>query len=273
MLMISGALIVGLTLGMLGSGGSILTVPILVYLLGHPGKAAIAESLAIVGGIALAGAIPYARSKQIDWRSVAFFGIPGMAGTWTGAWLAQFIPVAVQLSVFSVVMLAAAGMMLRPRKSDEAEDTLPTPPADARAVWLVIAQGVAVGVVTGIVGVGGGFLIVPALVLLCRLPMRMAVGSSLVIIALNSASGFVKYVSVLDTSSVAINWQTIAVFLVPGIIGSLVGKQLSARINPRHLRRTFAVVLVLMGLFILGNQTHVLRLPSHAQAARVNQPG
>jgi len=108
-----GALIIGLTLGLLGSGGSILTVPVLVYVLGHNGKVAIAESLAIVGGIAIAGMLPYARARQVDWRSVLFFGLPGMAGTYGGAWLARFISGPTQLVIFGCVMLAAAWMMFR----------------------------------------------------------------------------------------------------------------------------------------------------------------
>ena len=108
-----GAILIGLTLGLLGSGGSILTVPVLVYLLGHQDKVAIAESLAIVGGIALAGMIPYARARLIDWRSVVLFGLPGMAGTYGGAWLARFVSGPAQLTLFAGVMLIAAWMMMR----------------------------------------------------------------------------------------------------------------------------------------------------------------
>ena len=108
-----GAIAIGLSLGLLGSGGSILTVPVLVYLLGQDEKVAIAGSLAIVGSIALAGALPYLARRQVDWRSLAWFGLPGMLGTWTGAWLAAFVTGQTQLLVFAVVMLLAAGLMLR----------------------------------------------------------------------------------------------------------------------------------------------------------------
>ncbi|MGD9855340.1 MAG: TSUP family transporter, partial [Planctomycetaceae bacterium] len=106
MIAIAGALLIGLTLGLLGSGGSILTVPVLVYLLGHQDKVAIAESLAIVGTIALSGMLPYAGAKQVDWRSVLFFGLPGMAGTYAGVWLAHYISGTAQLTLFGGVMLA-----------------------------------------------------------------------------------------------------------------------------------------------------------------------
>ena len=176
------ALAIGLTLGLLGSGGSILTVPVLVYLLGQPEKVAIAGSLAIVCAIALVGAVPYARQRLIDWRSVVLFGLPGMAGTWLGAWAAQFVSGALQLFVFALVMLAAAWSMFRA-----------PPAADGRGprhAGLVVADGLAVGALTGFVGVGGGFLIVPALVLLGGLTIQRAIATSLLVIAMKSAAGF-----------------------------------------------------------------------------------
>ncbi len=182
-----GALSIGLSLGLLGSGGSILTVPVLVYLVGQDEKVAIAGSLAVVGTIALAGALQYLRSDQVDWRNVGWFGVPGMAGTWLGAMLAAFVPGLVQLALFAVVMLVAAVMMLR---GGELKDTVARSP---REVWKIALDGLAVGILTGLVGVGGGFLIVPALVLLGGLSMHRAVATSLVIIALKSYSGFIKY--------------------------------------------------------------------------------
>lgn len=179
-----GALLIGLSLGLLGSGGSILTVPVLVYLLEQPEKVAIAGSLAIVGAIAAVGSLPYARQYQVDWRSVAWFGIPGMAGTWLGALASQWIPGAAQLALFAVVMLLAAWLMARPPGLEPRS-------MDQRAAWKIIIDGLAVGLLTGLVGVGGGFLIVPALVLLGGLGMRVAVGTSLVIIALKSTTGLI----------------------------------------------------------------------------------
>lgn len=240
-----GALAIGLTLGLLGSGGSILTVPVLVYVVGQPEKVAIAGSLAIVGGIALVGALPYARQRLIDWRSVAWFGLPGMAGTWGGAWLAQFVSGALQLAVFALVMLAAAGSMLKGGGATAA------PGAPARAAWKIVLEGTAVGVLTGFVGVGGGFLIVPALVLLGGLPMTLAVGTSLVIIALKSAAGFWKYLDVLSAGGLALDWTLIGTFIAVGAAGTLVGNRIANRLPQATLKRGFGAFLVVMAGWIL----------------------
>ncbi len=240
-----GAVAIGLVLGLLGSGGSILTVPVLVYLAGQPDKVAIAESLAIVGAIASVGAASYARQQLVDWRSVVGFGLPGIVGTYLGAVLATYVPGAMQLVLFGVVMIAAAGAMLKGRAGLEDGDQ-PTRPA-----WVVAALGASVGVMTGLVGVGGGFLIVPALVLLIGLDMRLAVGTSLSIIVLNSATGFLKYLDVLTEAGLAIDWPLVGTFAAIGVAGSLVGSRLSQRVPQTQLRRGFAVFLVVMGVFIL----------------------
>jgi hypothetical protein len=263
---ILGALLIGLSLGLLGSGGSILTVPVLVYLLGHEGKSAIAESLAIVGGIALAGAIPYAYTRQIDWRSAIFFGIPGMIGTYGGAWLAKFLPVAVQLVLFAAVMLLAAWMMYR-QTCRKLESPAPGDPSQAgkstgstnhstrpHPLWKIVVEGLAVGVLTGLVGVGGGFLIIPALVLLGGLPMRLAVGTSLVVIAAKSFAGFAKYMDVLNDIDAALDWSTIGWFVGLGIVGTFVGNYLGTKLNQRALQRVFAVFLLVMGGFVLSQE-------------------
>jgi uncharacterized protein len=239
-----GALAIGITLGLLGSGGSILTVPVLVYLVGQPEKVAIAGSLAIVGGIALAGAIPWTLKRLVDWRSVVWFGLPGMLGTWGGAAISRWIPGVVQLFLFALVMLLAAFMMSRPSPVSDA----PAPPR--RRAWMIV-DGFAVGVLTGLVGVGGGFLILPALVLLGGLSMHRAVGTSLWIIALKSFSGFAKYVSVLGASGMLLDWQLIGIFTAVGAVGSLIGQQLAGRLPQHKLKKIFSVFLVLMGLFIV----------------------
>jgi uncharacterized membrane protein YfcA len=177
-----GALLIGVALGMLGSGGSILTVPILIYVVGEPEKLAIAESLAVVGLIALVGAVPYGLRRQIDWKGVIWFGLPGMAGTYLGAYLSQWLPGTWQLGLFALVMLLAAYFMFRPQKPSEHQ-------LRKRSPFKIALEGLGVGVLTGLVGVGGGFLIVPALVLLGGLPMHLAVGTSLLIIALKSGAG------------------------------------------------------------------------------------
>lgn len=257
---ILGALAVGLSLGIFGSGGSILTVPVLIYLLHHEDKVAIAESLGIVGAIALIGVLPYARAKLVDWRVAMVFGVPGMAGTYLGAWAAAFVAGYVQLIVFAGVMLLAARQMWKRSKGLEsplpAEGAACVPaPVHSRSALKIIVDGLGVGVLTGFVGVGGGFLIVPALVILCGLSMRRAVATSLVIIALKSAAGFWKYLGVLESAGGSVDWQTIGLFSAIGIVGSFVGKSLNKRLNQNALQRGFAVFLVVMACFILVKET------------------
>lgn len=238
-----GAVLVGLSLGLLGSGGSILTVPILVYLVGEPEKLAIAESLAIVGLISLVGAIPYARTRLIDWRNVGWFGLPGLGGTYLGAWFSQWVSGEVQLLFFALIMLLAAAMMQRPAPS--------TPTVYRRHHGWIALEGLVVGAVTGLVGVGGGFLILPALVLLGGLSMPVAVGTSLVIIALKSASGFYKYLTLLPQYNLSVNWDLVLLFALLGIVGSLAGHRLATYLPQAQLRWIFAGFLLLMGVFIL----------------------
>jgi len=248
-----GALVVGLSLGLLGSGGSILTVPILTYLLDQPHKVAIASSLAIVGTISLVGLIPYAWRRQTDWRSVLLFGIPGMAGTYGGAWLAVWVPGVVQMVLFAGVVLWSSWLMLRPSKAiDSTVDAVPHP------AWQVSVNGLAVGTLTGLVGVGGGFLIVPALVLLGGLDMKRAVASSLPIIAMQSFSGFYKYQEVLDGLHLSVNWDLIGLFCGIGVVGTLVGVQLSSRVPRAQLRRIFGVFLVIVGVFVMWKNLPLL---------------
>jgi uncharacterized membrane protein YfcA len=238
-----GALLIGLSLGLLGSGGSILTVPVLVYLLGEHPKQAIAESLLIVGGIALLGAIPYALRGLVDWRNVLFFGLPGMAGTYLGAWLSQFVSGQVQLLTFALVMILAAYFMARPT---------PLRPTQKRQAWKIVLEGTAVGALTGFVGVGGGFLIVPALVLLGGLPIHLAVGTSLLIIALKSFAGFYKYLHLLPALGLSVNFANAGLFVLVGALGSLLGGRVAVRLPHEALKRGFALFLVVMGVYIVA---------------------
>ncbi len=239
-----GALVIGLTLGLLGSGGSILTVPVLVYVVGEPDKLAIAESLGIVTLISLVGAIPFALEKRVDWRNVFYFGVPGMAGAYLGAFLSQFMPGAAQLMLFAAVMLVAAVMMYRQVVPD-------TPSQAPHAVWKMVLEGLGVGVLTGLVGIGGGFLIVPALVLLGGLPIRLAVGTSLAIIALKSVSGFVKYVDLMNRAGTPIHWNLVLLFAAIGIVGSLIGRRAGKSIPQHRLAKIFAGFLLVMGTVML----------------------
>ena len=239
-----GALVIGVSLGLMGSGGSILTVPILVYVLGQDEKTAIAGSLLVVGSISAVGGMQYVGRRMVDWRSVLWFGVPGMMGTYGGAALAKFVSGTVQLVVFDAVMLAAAFFMLRPaRPSDGAKK--------GQAAWKIVLDGLIVGVLTGFVGVGGGFLIVPALVLLGGLSMQLAVGTSLLIIALKSFSGFYKYLDVLEEFDLQLDWSVLGTFVAVGIVGSVFGNHVSRRLNHDVLRRIFAGLLLVVGLAML----------------------
>lgn len=181
------AALIGLSLGLLGGGGSILTVPVFVYLLGFEAKEAIAGSLAVVGATSLFGAVGHWRAGNVNLRVAAVFGAVAMPGAYLGARLAAFVSGGVQLTLFAGVMLLAAWFMFRPRNA--AEEDAAGEHARGMPLWLIAAQGLAVGLLTGLVGVGGGFLIVPALVLLGKVPMKQAVGTSLLVIAMNSAGG------------------------------------------------------------------------------------
>jgi uncharacterized protein len=242
-LAIPGALIIGFTLGLLGSGGSILTVPVLVYMLGQDEKVAIASSLAIVGLISLFGSIPYIKRQVTDWKMVALFGFPGVAGTYVGAWASVLVSGVVQLTVFAAVMMVAAYFMIKPAKADNSSSLSVT-----SHPLMISVEGMAVGALTGFVGVGGGFLIVPALVLFGGISMHRAIATSLVIIAMKSLAGFMKYVDVMDSAE--IDFAVIGLFSVLGIIGCVMGGYVAPLIPQDKLKKTFGFVLIVMGIFI-----------------------
>ncbi|MGM0541484.1 MAG: sulfite exporter TauE/SafE family protein [Pseudomonadota bacterium] len=241
-----GALFIGITLGLLGSGGSILTVPVLTYVVGQETKVAIAGSLMIVGIISVFAALPYARQKLVKWRTVVIFGLPGMVGAIAGAWAAHFVSDTLQMLVFATLLLVASYLMFKPVTLKDPENE-----GSERARIKIALDGFLVGSVTGLVGVGGGFLIIPALVLLGGLSMRLAVGTSLVIIAIKSFAGFVGYIGVLEALNLSVDWHIIGIFSVIGILGGWLGHKLSSQVNQEQLKQGFAVFLVLMGLFIL----------------------
>jgi len=216
---------------------------VLIYMLGQDEKVAIASSLAIVGLISLFGSIPYIKQKVTDWKMVALFGLPGVAGTYVGAWASVLVSGVVQLTVFAAVMLAAAYFMIKPSRSVKANS-----PSFSALPLMIIIEGLAVGVLTGFVGVGGGFLIVPALVLLGGIPMHRAIATSLLIIAMKSLVGFVKYVDVLSASE--IDFSVIGLFSIVGIVGCVMGGYVAPRIPQVKLKKTFGLLLVVMGVFI-----------------------
>jgi uncharacterized protein len=239
-----GAFWIGIILGLFGSGGSIVTVPLLVYVVHQPEKVAIAGSLGIVGSIALASGAIAAVRKRVDWRSVVFFGPAGMVGTYGGVWLASLVSGGTQLLVFALVMVLAATFMLR------TPATATQPQRRERPGATLAAQGLAVGSLTGFVGVGGGFLIVPALALLGGLPMHVAIGTSLVVITLTSLVGFVRYLNVLGQAGLSVDWTIIAAFATAGLAGSLAGQIVGGRIPQARLKRMFAVFLLVAGAYI-----------------------
>jgi uncharacterized protein len=249
---------IGLALGLLGGGGSILTVPILVYAAGIEAKEAIAMSLLVVGVTSAAGVVAHARSGRVRWRTGLIFGAAGMAGAYGGGRLGEFIPATWLLVGFAVMMLATAAAMIRGRRQ-------PAAPATAHKdlpVLHVIAEGAVVGLVTGLVGAGGGFLVVPALVLLGGLPMNVAVGTSLLVIAMKSGAGLAGYLH-----SVSIDWGLAAAVTAAAIVGSVAGGRLAGHIPETRLRKGFGWFVVAMGLFVLGQQ-----VPSDLRAAILGSP-
>jgi uncharacterized protein len=247
------AALIGLSLGLLGGGGSILTVPVLVYVLGFGAKPAIAMSLPVVGVTSLISAALHWRLGNVRVRTAVTFGLLAMVGAFGGAKLAVLLSGAEQLALLAVVMLVAAVSMLRGspganRQADETESGAPV------RLGLLVPVAFGVGVLTGIVGIGGGFLVVPALVLLARVPMRQAVGTSLLVLAMNSASGFAGYVGTVD-----IDWRFLGGFTAVAVVGALVGAALVARVPQAALKRGFAVFLLAMGAFVLYKNRDAFR--------------
>ncbi|MET9844550.1 sulfite exporter TauE/SafE family protein [Streptomyces ossamyceticus] len=244
------SVLIGVSLGILGGGGSILTVPILVYLAGQDTKEAIATSLFVVGVTSLVGLVPHARAGRVRWRTGLVFGAVSMVGAYGGGRLAEYIPGTVLLIAFALMMLATAAAMLRKSRT-----TKPAKPAPTELpVGQVIVEGLVVGAVTGLVGSGGGFLVVPALALLGGLPMSVAVGTSLLVIAMKSFSGLAGH---LD--GVQIDWNLALLVTAAAIVGSLIGSRYAARIPQDTLRKAFGWFVVVMGVFVLGQQlSHAL---------------
>jgi len=238
-----GAALIGLSLGIFGSGGSILTVPVLMYLVGQPAEIAIASSLAIVACISLGGSVLNVLNKRISYRYLIWFGIPGMVGTYLGAWGGTLVNSKIQLVVFVLLMLLAAKLMWSGNEQTSTETK--------QARLKIVLDGVVVGAVTGFVGVGGGFLIVPALVILGGLAMPLAIATSLLIISMKSFVGFAKYYQVFSAQQLHFDWPVIGWMVLGGILGSYVGIWLSTKLPKAIMQKSFAVFLLLMGLFIL----------------------
>jgi uncharacterized membrane protein YfcA len=234
------SVLIGVVLGMLGGGGAILTLPMLVYALGVDPKVAIATSLFVVATTSLVGASVHARAHTVKWRVALVFGGAAMAGAFAGGYIAAFVPSTALLLLFSAVMLVTALAMLRgSSRAPAAARTL----APGRA----IALGVSVGLLSGLVGAGGGFLIVPALTIFGGLTMREAIGTSLLVIALQSYAGFAGHVS-----HVQLDWRLIGIVTGAAVVGSVIGSLVGRKVPADLLRRGFAWLVVAMGVFIIS---------------------
>jgi uncharacterized protein len=246
-------LVVGVSLGLTGGGGSIITVPLLVYLVGEPVHVAIPTSLVVVGATALSG---YARRiSHANSRDGLIVGFVGLFGAIPGRLAAQFFSGRALLLLFAIIMVVAAILMFRSKAY--------APRTGGHPHWaLVIAVGIGIGFLTGFLGVGGGFLIVPGLVLLLGIPMDIAIPTSLLVIAINCASSLVGP-ALFGRGSVtmaAIDWRVALLFVVGGIVGAFVGRAVAGRLNQRHLKQVFAVFIFVVGVFVAATATGLIPL-------------
>lgn len=240
------AALIGLSLGLMGGGGSILTVPIFVYVLGFDPKLAIAMSLPVVGATSLIGAASHWKAGNVQLRMAALFGVIAMAGAYAGARLSIFLSGSLQLALLAIVMLIAAVSMFRSARRDSRRVGIAAPEGRAIALGLLIPVALGVGLLTGLIGIGGGFLVVPALVLLAHVSMKQAVGTSLIVIAMNSFSGSLGYLG-----QVQMPWAFMFGFTAVAAAGILAGTWLVRFVSQAALKQGFAVFLLLMGAFIL----------------------
>ena len=230
--------VIGLSLGLLGGGGSILTVPALVYVVGQSPQAAVTASLVIVGANSAMGAFTHRSQGTLNWKVALVFGGVGMAAAYVAAGWSKLLPPTALMTLFALLMLVVGLFMIfKPQ---------PTAPDGGRGWWVTIASGLGVGVMTGFLGVGGGFLIVPALVMLIGLPMAQAVGTSLLVIAMNSAAGFLGHLG-----EGAFDWSLVVVFVLAGLAGTFTGSRLAGRLPATRLRRLFAGFVIVLGVLLL----------------------
>lgn len=253
------SILIGVSLGLIGGGGSILTLPVLVYLLGFNPIISTVYSLFVVGATSLVGSLNYMRQHQVNYKAALLFSVPSFLAVYlTRHYLIPAIPdpvfatdtfvmgksVAIMI-FFALVMLAASVSMIRDKEAAEPSLTngfqfnLP----------MIALDGTLVGLLTGIVGAGGGFLIIPALVLLVRLPMKMAVGTSLLIIAANTLIGFWG-----STADLSIDWSFLLKFTTLSVLGILLGTYLSRFIAGQKLKKAFGWFVLVMGLYIISRE-------------------
>ena len=253
------AILIGVSLGLIGGGGSILTVPVLVYILGVDPVLATAYSLFVVGSTSLVGAGTYMKKGLVNYKTALVFAIPSFIAVFlTRKFLVPALPdplftvgeaiITKNIGImvfFALIMLAASFSMIKGKKGGDVADE-----EEVKFNFPIIAlEGSVVGVITGIVGAGGGFLIIPALVLLAKLPMKMAVGTSLLIIAAKSLIGFLG-----DLSSQTIDWQMLLIFTSLSIVGIFIGSALSKKINEKILKTGFGWFVLVMGIYIITKE-------------------
>jgi uncharacterized protein len=236
---------VGIVLGLLGGGGSILAVPIFLYVFRFAFDPAVAMSLAVVGMSAFVGFLGHWRQKSVNLRVALPFGAVAMAGAFATARFAQRVPDSIQLALFALFELTASVVMLFDSLRAVKQDAVPGGSPHFTPVLGV--EAIAVGALTALIGAGGGFIIVPALVYLAGVPVRQAVGSSLLIITLNSLSGFAGY-----TGQVPIDWPLVGVFTSVAAVGALLGTRLNRYVSQVRIKQGFALlILILLSIQVL----------------------
>ena len=240
------SILIGLSLGLLGGGGSILTVPVIHYVMGVDTHPAIASSLVVVGTTSLAALIPHARAGRVQWRTGAIFGTSAMLGAYLAGRVAKYIPSAILMAAFGVMMFVTAVAMLRKKSRPTADGS---PSRERASLALILVEGLVVGAVTGLVGAGGGFLVVPALVLLGGLPIAEAIGTSLMVIAMKSFAAFAGSVG-----SVTLDLKIIVSVAVMAVLGSILGGWAAGKIPAARLQGLFGWFIVVMAVFVLGQE-------------------
>lgn len=243
--------VIGIVIGTLGAGGAIFTIPVLVYLIGMQPFNATTASLVIVGTSAIVAATAHARSRHVRWVDGIAFGLLGIVGTWSGTLIARGIDPNALMMAFAVLVLAVAGLMWRRRREGSDNGGLATMIRfhplrfDWPRLGLLLATASGIGLLTGLFGVGGGFAVVPALVLIMDFPMAIAVGTSLVVIVVNSATALAARFA----GGLNLDWPVVVGFSLASIVGSLIGARMTKKINPTLLRRVFAALLIAVALY------------------------
>lgn len=233
--------LIGVTLGVLGGGGSILTVPLLAYVIGLDAKVAIASALPVVGTTSIVGALQQSAHGHVELWPALRFGAVAMVGAYAATFAAEYLSGTVQLVLLAFMMIGSAYSMLSGR-SPTVDDAEHRPLQWGRMVPIALG----VGSLTGLVGAGGGFIVVPALVVLAHVSMRQAVGTSLVVIAMNCAAAFVGYIG-----KVEVPWRLVAALTLAAVTGILLGSCAARRLAASTLRRGFGWFLIAMSVFIL----------------------